>query len=347
MKVPLPAARAAILAAALAAGAADPAFAADAPGRALDTIKQRGVLLCGVNEGLAGFSASDGKGHWAGFDIDYCKAIAAAVLGDDAKVKYVPVTAKERFSALQSGDIDVLIRNTTWTSSRDSALGLAFTGVNYFDGQGFMVRASRGIKSVAGLDGARVCVGAGTTTELNLAAYFKTNKMTYAPLLFDKLEEAVQAYLAGRCDAYTTDISALYSVRVQLARPRDHVILPDIISKEPLGPSVRQGDPQWFAVVRWVHFLLLNAEELDVGQDNVAEMASSEDPDIRLLLGKEGNFGEGLGLSNDFAVKVIKAVGNYGEVFERNVGSESRLKIERGLNNLWNKGGLQYAPPVR
>jgi general L-amino acid transport system substrate-binding protein len=315
--------------------------------RTLDTVKQRGALLCGVNDGLAGFSASDGKGNWAGLDVDYCKAVAAAVLGDAAQVKYVPLTAKERFSALQSGDVDVLIRNTTWTSSRDSAAGLSFAGVNYYDGQGFMVKASRGVKSATGLDGARVCVVTGTTTELNLGAYFKGANMTCEPLLFDSLDAAVQAYLAGRCEAYTADMSALHSVRVQLARPRDHAILPDIISKEPLGPSVRQGDPQWFAIVRWVHFVLLNAEELRVTQDNVDAMAGSADAGVRLLLGQEGSFGEGLGLDNDFAARIIKAVGNYGEIFERNVGSESRLGIARGLNNLWSRGGLQYAPPVR
>ena len=324
-----------------------PAAAAHAGGKTLEVVKERGLLSCGVNGALAGFSVADDKGNWTGFDVDYCKAVAAAVLGDVTKVKYVAMSAKERFSELQSGEVDVLIRNTTWTGARDSAAGLSFTGVSYYDGQGFMVMASRGVKSAKQLDGATVCVGAGTTTELNLAAYFKSGGMTYKPLVFEKLDQSVRAYLAGRCEAFTTDMSALYSIRVQQARPRDHVVLPEVVSKEPLGPSVRQDDPQWFTIVRWVHFALLNAEELGVTQANVDQMANSTSPDVKLLLGQEGDFGKGLGLDHDFAVRVIKAVGNYGEIFERNVGSGSRLKIERGLNSLWNRGGLQYAPPVR
>jgi general L-amino acid transport system substrate-binding protein len=321
--------------------------AADAQARTLDAVRQRGLLRCGVNGVLAGFSVADDKGNWTGFDVDYCKAVAVAVLGDAAKVRYVPVTAKERFSGLQSGEIDVLIRNTTWTGARDSAAGLSFTGVNYYDGQGFMVMASLGVKSAKEFDGVTVCVGAGTTTELNLAAYFKASKTSHTPMVFEKLDQTMQAYLAGRCEAFTTDMSALYSVRVQQARPRDHIVLPEVISKEPLGPSVRQGDAQWFTIVRWVHFALVNAEELGITQANVDQMLGSGDTDVRLLLGKEGDFGKGLGLDADFAARIIKAVGNYGEIFERNVGSGSRLKIARGLNNLWNKGGLQFAPPVR
>jgi len=324
-----------------------PAVASSAQASTLEAVKQRGSLSCGVNLGLAGFSASDDKNNWTGFDVDYCKAIAVAVFGDGTKVKYVPTTAKERFSALQSSEVDVLVRNTTWTSARDSVVGLSFTGVNYYDGQGFMVKSSLGVKSAKDLNGAAVCVGTGTTTELNLAAYFKASKMTYKPLGFEKLDEAAQAYLAGRCDVLTTDMSALYSVRVQQAKPANHMILPEIISKEPLGPSVRQGDSQWFTIVKWVHFALLNAEELGVTQANVDQMLDSTDPDIKLLLGKDGDFGRGLGLDNDFAARIIKAVGNYGEIFDRNVGFDSRLRIMRGLNNLWNKGGLQYAPPVR
>jgi len=338
-----------ILKAALAgaAGLVVTAGVAAAQTKTLDTVKQRGSLSCGVNVGLAGFSQPDDKGNWTGLDVDYCKAIAAAVLGDATKVKYVPTTAKERFTALQSGEIDVLVRNTTWTIARDSSLGLIFAGVNYYDGQGFMVKASLGVKSAKELNGATVCVQTGTTTELNLADYFKSNNMTYKPVVFEKLDETVQAYLAGRCDVYTTDQSGLYSIRVQQPKPEDHLVLPEIISKEPLGPSVRQGDDQWLTIVKWVHFALLDAEEAGVTQANVDQMASSTNPDIKRLLGKEGELGKGIGLDNDFVAKVVKAVGNYGEIFERNVGSGSRLKIARGLNNLWNKGGIQYAPPMR
>jgi general L-amino acid transport system substrate-binding protein len=320
---------------------------ASAQTKTLDTIKQRGALSCGVNVGLAGFSQPDDKGNWTGLDVDYCKAIAAAIFGDDKKIKYVPTTAKERFTALQSGEIDVLIRNTTWTTARDSSLGLIFAGVNYYDGQGFMVKASLGVKSAKELNGATVCVQTGTTTELNLADYFKANKMTYKPVVFEKLDETMQAYLAGRCDVYTTDQSGLYSNRVQQPKPEDHVVLPEVISKEPLGPSVRQGDDQWLTVVKWVHYALLNAEEAGITQANVGEMLNSTNPEIKRILGKDGELGKGLGLSNDFVVNVVKAVGNYGELFERNVGTGSRLKIARGLNNLWSKGGIQYAPPLR
>jgi general L-amino acid transport system substrate-binding protein len=315
--------------------------------KTLDTVKQRGSLSCGVNIGLAGFSQPDDKGNWTGLDVDYCKAIAAAVFGDATKVKYVPTTAKERFTALQSGEIDVLIRNTTWTTARDSSLGLIFAGVNYYDGQGFMVKKALGVKTAKELNGATVCVQTGTTTELNLADYFKANKMTYKPVVFEKLDETVQAYLAGRCDVYTTDQSGLYSIRVQQPKPDDHVVLPEIISKEPLGPSVRQGDDQWLTVVKWVHYALLNAEEAGITQANVGEMLNSTNPEVKRILGKDGELGKGIGLGNDFVVNVVKAVGNYGELFERNVGSGSRLNIARGLNNLWNKGGLQYAPPLR
>jgi general L-amino acid transport system substrate-binding protein len=313
----------------------------------LDRVKQRGFLSCGINVGLPGFSQSDNRGNWRGLDVDYCRAIAIAVLGDSTKVKYVPTTTTERFAALRSGEVDVLVRNTTWTSTRDSSDGLSFVGVNYFDGQGVMVKASRGVQSVKELNGAVVCLLTGTTTELNLANYFAVNHMSYKPRTFNKFDEAVQAYLADNCDAYTSDRSSLYSARVLQARPKDHIVLPEVLSKEPLGPSVLRGDPQWFTIVKWVHFALLNAEELGVTQANVEEMARSTDPDISLLLGRAGDFGRGLGLENDFAAKIIKAVGNYGEIFERNVGSGSRLRIERGLNNLWNKGGLQFAPPIR
>ena len=338
--------RAALAAAALAALAGTTA-SAGAQTRTLDAVKQRGQLVCGVNVGLPGFGAADDKGVWSGLDVDYCKAIAAAVLGDAGKVRYVPTTTKERFTALQSGELDVLSRNTTWTISRDSSLGLSFAGINYYDGQGFMVKKSAGVKSGKELKGATVCVQTGTTTELNLADFFRTNKLDYKPLVFDKLDEALRAYQADRCDSFTTDASGLYASRLQLAKPEEHVVLPDIISKEPLGPVVRQGDSQWFTIVKWVHFALLNAEELGVTQANVDQMLGSTNPDVKRLLGKEGDFGKGLGLDNEWAVRIIKQVGNYGETFERNVGSKSRLKIERGLNDLWTKGGLQYGPPIR
>ncbi len=326
-------------------GASSAAFA---QAKTLDAVKQRGALNCGVNVGLAGFSAPDDKGAWTGLDVDYCKAIAAAVLGDASKVKYVPTTAKERFTALQSGEIDVLNRNTTWSLARDSSLGLSFAGVNYYDGQGFMVKKSLGVKTGKELDGATVCVQTGTTTELNLADFFRTNNIKYEPVVFEKADEILQAYQAGRCDVYTTDASGLYAQRLQMQNPDDHVVLPDIISKEPLGPSVRQGDSQWFTIVKWVHFALLNAEEAGITQKNVDEMLNtSKNPDVLRILGKEGEFGKGLGLGNDWAYQVVKAVGNYGEIFDRNVGAGSRIKIDRGQNNLWNKGGLQYAPPVR
>jgi general L-amino acid transport system substrate-binding protein len=317
-----------------------------AQAQTLDQVKQRGSLNCGVNEALPGFSQSDGNGNWRGIDVDYCKAIATAVLGSPARVTYVPTPRLARFANLQSGRIDVLIRNTTWTSERDGA-NFAFVGTNYYDGQGFMVKASRGVKSVKDLNGSAVCVGTGTTSELNLSDYFTSHSMTYKAINFPTHDETVQAYLADRCDAYTADASSLYSVRVEQARPKDHAVLPEIISKEPLGPSVRQGDWQWFTIVKWVHFVLLNAEESGVTQANVDEKTRSSDPYIKRLLGAEGDFGKRLGLDNDFAVKVISAVGNYAEIFERNVGSGSRLQIDRGLNRLWSKGGLQYAPPVR
>src|SRR6185295_15747532 len=267
-----------------AAGLVGLTSAASAQTKTLDTVKQRGQLVCGVNVGLGGFSAADDKGVWSGLDVDYCKSVAAAVLGDAGKVRYVPTTTKERFTALQSGEIDLLVRNTTWTISRDSSLGLSFAGVNYYDGQGFMVKKSLGVKSAKELGGATVCVQTGTTTELNLADYFKKNNMQYRPVVFEKLDETVQAYLAGRCDVYTTDQSGLYAIRVQQAKPDDHLVLPEIISKEPLGPSVRQGDDQWLTIVKWVHNAMLNAEEAGVTQANVAEMQNSTNPEIKRLL---------------------------------------------------------------
>ena len=318
-----------------------------ASAQTLDRVKQRGTLSCGVNVGLAGFSAPDDKGNWTGFDVDYCRAIAAAVLGDATKVRFVPTTAKERFTALQSGEIDVLNRNTTWTLARDSSLGLSFVGTNYYDGQGLMVKTGLKVKSAKELDGATVCVQTGTTTELNLADYFRVNKLAYKPVVFEKADEILQAYQAGRCDVYTTDASGLYAQRLQMQKPDEHIVLPEIISKEPLGPSVRQGESQWFTIVRWVHFALLNAEEAGITKGNVDKMLESTNPDVRRILGKEGEFGKGIGLANDWAFQIIKQVGNYGEIFDATVGAGSRINIARGQNNLWTKGGLQYAPPIR
>lgn len=315
--------------------------------KTLDTVKGRGALQCGVNTGLAGFAAPDDKGQWSGIDADYCRAIAAAIFKDVSKVKFTPLTAKERFTALQSGEIDILSRNTTWTMSRDTSQGLNFVGVTYYDGQGFMVKKSLGVKSAKELAGASICVQTGTTTELNLADFFRTNKLDYKPVVFEKNDEAVAAYNSGRCDGYTTDASGLYAERLKLGKVDDHVILPDIISKEPLGPAVRQGDAGWGNVARWVYFAMINAEDLGVTSKNVDEMLTSSNPDIKRLLGKEGEFGKGIGLDNDWAYQIIKLVGNYGEIYDRTVGSGSRLNIDRGLNRLWSKGGLQFAPPIR
>ena len=318
-----------------------------ASAQTLEKVKKAGTLSCGVNTGLAGFSAPDDKGNWTGFDVDYCRAVAAAVLGDAKKVRFVPTTAKERFTALQSGEIDVLSRNTTWTLARDSSLGLSFVGTNYYDGQGLMVKKSLKVKSGTELSGATVCVQTGTTTELNLADYFRVNKMEYKPVVFEKPEETIAAYQAGRCDVYTTDASGLYAQRLQMQKPDDHMVLPEIISKEPLGPSVRQGDSQWFTIVRWVHFALLNAEEAGITKANVDKMLESTNPDVRRILGKEGEFGKGIVLAKDWAYQMVKQVGNFGEIFDATVGAGSRINIARGQNNLWTKGGLQYAPPIR
>lgn len=328
-------------------GAAFGLTATAASAATLDDVKAKGFLQCGSNTGLAGFAAPDDKGEWTGIDVEMCRAIAAAIFDDANAVKFTPLTAKERFTALQTGEVDVLVRNTTWTMSRDTTLGLNFTGVNYYDGQGFMVRKSLGVSSALELSGASVCVQTGTTTELNLTDYFRANGMEYNPVVFEKLEEVNAAYDANRCDVYTTDASGLYSIRLQLTDPGEHMVLPEIISKEPLGPAVRQGDDQWFNLVKWVHNAMLNAEELGVTSANVEEMKGSEDPNVRRLLGTEGNFGESIGLSNDWAARIIKHVGNYGEVFDKTVGPETPLGIARGVNALWSKGGLQYAPPIR
>ena len=332
---------------ALALAAAFGVAAQPASAQTLNTVKSRGMLNCGSNGTLAGFGLPDSQGRWTGLDVDLCRAIAAAIFNDPSKVKFAPLTAKDRFTALQSGEVDVLARNTTWSMSRDTSLGLNFTGVNYYDGQGFIVRKALKVNSALELNDAAVCVQQGTTTELNLADYFRANKMKLKTVTFATADEALKSYDASRCDAYTTDASGLAGERLRLANPADHVVLPEIISKEPLGPAVRHGDDQWFDIVKWTHFAMVNAEELGVTKANVDDMLKSENPDIKRLLGTEGKFGEALGLTNDWAVRIIKQVGNYGEVFEKNVGQGSPLKIARGLNALWNKGGLQYAPPVR
>lgn len=313
----------------------------------LNQVKQRGVLNCGSNTGLAGFGVPDAQGTWAGLDVDYCRAISAAIFNDPAKVKFIPLSSKDRFTALQSGEVDVLVRNSTWTMSRDTALGIMFGAVNYYDGQGFMIRKKLNVTSALQLNGASVCTQQGTTTELNLADFFRANKLKYEVVAFATSDETIKAYDSGRCDVFTTDASGLYAERLKLTAPDDHIVLPEIISKEPLGPSTRNNDTAWFNLVKWVHFAMVNAEELGVTKANVDTMLKSDNPEIKRLLGTEGKFGESLGLTPDWAVRIIKHVGNYGESFEANVGAGSRLKIARGQNALWTKGGLQYAPPVR
>ena len=310
----------------------------------LESVKKNGHVKCGVTTGLPGFSAADEKGVWRGIDVDICRGVAAAVLGDASKVKYTPLTAKERFTALQSGEIDMLSRNTTWTLTRDASLGLNFTGVNYYDGQGFMVNKNLGVKSALELDGAAICIQAGTTTELNLADYFKSHNMKYRAVTYDSSDQTIKGFEAGRCDVLTSDQSQLYALRIKLAKPEDAVVLPEIISKEPLGPVVRQGDDKWFNIVKWTLFAMVNAEELGVSSSNIKEMKKSKNPAIQRLITGQG---EKLGLSDDWSYNIISQVGNYGEIFDRNVGAGSPLKIERGLNQLWNKGGIMYAPPIR
>ncbi len=310
----------------------------------LDSVKSKGHVQCGVSTGLPGFSNADASGNWQGLDVDVCRAVAAAVLGDAGKVKYTPLTAKERFTALQSGEIDMLSRNTTWTLTRDASLGLNFAGVNYYDGQGFMVSKSLGVKSALELDGAAVCIQAGTTTELNLADYFRLNGMKYKSVTYDTSDATVKGFEAGRCDMLTSDQSQLYALRIKLKDPNSAMVLPEVISKEPLGPVVRQGDDKWFNIVKWSLMAMVNAEEMGVTSKNADSMKNSKNPGIGRLMGGQG---EKLGLGDDWAYNIVKQVGNYGESFERNVGMGSPLKISRGLNDLWTKGGLQYAPPIR
>ncbi len=328
--------------------AAGLAAAPASAGETFDAVKAKGFVQCGVNNsGLPGFAQVDDAGKWSGLDIDVCRAVAAAVFGDTEKVRYTPLSAAERFTALQSKEVDVLSRNSTWTAARDTALGLDFVAVNYYDGQGFMVPKGLGVGSATELDGASVCVQSGTTTELNLADYFRANNMTYEPVVFGNNDEVIAAFQAGRCDVFTTDQSGLYSSRTKFENPDDWVVLPEVISKEPLGPAVRHGDNEWADVVRWAFYAMLEAEELGVTSANVDEMKDSTNPSIRRLLGTEGELGQGLGLPNDFAYQVIKQVGNYGESFERNVGMATPLQIARGLNAQWSDGGLMYAPPFR
>lgn len=336
----------------LAGGLVAAAALASAPahaGKTLDAIKARGSVVCGVNTGLAGFSAADSQGNWTGLDVDTCRAIAAAVLGDGNKVKWVPLTAQQRFTALQSGEVDILARNTTWTLTRDASLGLEFTGVTYYDGQGFMVPVKSKIRSAKQLKGATVCVQSGTTTEKNLTDYSRANGLNVKPVVFEKVEAATGAFFSDRCVAYTTDASGLASVRNKEAKnPADYVILPELISKEPLGPAVRRGDDEWFSIVKWVVFGLIEAEEYGVTQANVEKMAKeSQDPVVMRILGTSEDTGKLLGLDKDWMVRAIKATGNYGEIFERNVGPKTPLNLPRGMNSLWNKGGIMYAPPVR
>ena len=313
----------------------------------LDDVKAKGFIQCGVSQGLPGFSNPDSAGNWSGLDVDLCRAMAAAVFGDANAVKFTPLSAKERFTALQSGEVDVLSRNTTWTATRDTSLGLNFAGVNYYDGQGFMVRKDLGVSSALELSGASVCTNTGTTTELNVADYFRANNMEYEVVAYEKADEVVGAYDSGRCDVYTTDASGLYAQRLKLTNPTEHMVLPEIISKEPLGPVVRQGDDQWLNITKWTLNAMINAEELGVTSANVGDMMGSANPSIKRLLGEEGSYGEYLGLGNDWAANIIKQVGNYEESFNRNVGPDTPLGIARGVNALWSKGGILYAPPVR
>jgi len=332
------------MAAATLAGVATAAYA----GKELDAIKARGQLICGVSTGVAGFALADSQGKWTGLDVDVCRAVAAAIFGDADKVKFIPTTAQQRFTALQSGEVDLLARTTTYTLTRDTALGFDFTGVNYYDGQGFMVNKKLGVKSAKELNGATVCVQPGTTTELNLADYFRANKMTFKPVVIEKVEEVRAAFFAGRCDVFTTDASGLYATRAANApKPEDYIILPEIISKEPLGPVVRHGDNQFADIVRWSLYAMIEAEEYGITSKNVDQMMKSDNPTIKRILGVTPGMGKALGVDEKWVYNIIKQVGNYGESFDRNVGMGSPLKIARGQNELWTKGGLQYAPPIR
>jgi len=314
-------------------------------GPTADASIKKGFIRCGVNTGLAGFSQPDSNGEWRGIDADLCRAVAAALFGDIKKLRYTPLTAQQRFTALQSGEADILSRNTTWTFTRDASLGLSFVGINYFDGQGFMVTKKRGVKNAKQLDGATVCVQPGTTTELNLADYFRANSIKFKPVVIEKFEEVLAAYFAGRCDVFTTDVSGLVAARSsRAANANDHVILPEVISKEPFGPAVRHGDDHWFDIVKWSLYAMIEGEELGLTSKNIELQAKSANPIIQRFVGAKGEFGKMLGLENRWAYNIIKQVGNYGESFDRNL---TPLGLDRGLNKLWNKGGLLYAPPLR
>jgi general L-amino acid transport system substrate-binding protein len=315
--------------------------------RTLKRTVRRGEVLCGVNRGLPGFSIPDDKGNWTGFDVDFCRAVAAAIFDDPAKAKFIPLDANERFRELQNRKVDILSRNSTWSMSRETSYDLYFPAVAYYDGQGFMLPRARNIDSSLDLNGSKVCVQDGTTTVLNLADYFRANNMKYEEKKFGKLEEVVKAYEQGQCDTLTADVSQLYALRLNMAKPADQTILPDVISKEPLAPVVRERDDDWMLIVKWTLYAMINAEELGVTSKNIDEALKSKKPDVMRLVGTEGNYGEDLGLTKDWAVRIIRHVGNYGEVYERNIGSESKLKIPRGLNQLWSAGGIQYAPPIR
>ena len=331
----------------IAAVAAASFIAAGAQAATIDDVKRKGHLQCGVSQGLPGFSNPDTKGNWTGLDVDLCRAVAAAIFGDADKVKFTPLSAKERFTALQSGEVDILSRNTTWTLVRDTALGLNFAGVNYYDGQGFMVRKDLGVKSALELDGASVCVNIGTTTELNLSDYFRANSMKFKPVVFEKADEVVAAYDAGRCDVYTTDQSGLAAQRIKLKAPDEHTILPEVISKEPLGPVVRHGDDQWLDIVKWSLYAMVQAEEFGLTSANVDKMKGSNNPGIKRLLGIEGDMGKNLSLPSEWAYNIVKQVGNYGESFDKHVGPNTTLQLPRGVNSLWTKGGLMYPMPIR
>lgn len=331
----------------IATGAAAFLAAGVAGAATLDDVKAKGFVQCGVSQGLPGFSNQGDSGEWTGIDVDFCRGVAAAIFNDPSAAKFTPLSAKERFTALSSGEIDVLSRNTTWTMTRDTQLGLNFSAVNYYDGQGMMVPSSMGISSATELDGANICTNTGTTTELNITDYFRSNNLKFNLVAFEKADEVIAAYDAGRCDVFTTDRSGVAAQRLKLTNPGAHVVLPEIISKEPLGPVVRQGDDNWLNIIKWTHFAMVNAEELGVNSANADEMAKSKNPSIRRLLGSEGTFGDSLGISNDWALNIVKHVGNYGETYARNVGPDTPLKLVRGANALWTDGGLQYAPPIR
>lgn len=323
------------------------AITATASATTLQDVHRRGYVECGVSTGLPGFSAPDENGNWSGLDVAFCRAVAAAVLGDAQAVHFTPLSAKQRFVALQSGSIDVLARNSTWTLTRDVQLGLDFVGIDFYDGQGFMVRKDLGIRHLEQLSGATICVIAGSTTELNLADYFRTHDLEYTPLTLNDSAQTIAAYSAGRCDVLTSDSSHLAALRSKLDQPSESIILPELISKEPLGPVVAQGDQQWSDIVQWTLFAWIRAEELGVNSDNVDAMLKSDNPKIRRLLGVSGDMGEKLGIANDWAYQIIKQVGNYGEVFRRTVGADSPLNLPRGVNALWTEGGLLYAMPIR